>query len=634
MSVRSRSYKIIVQRDNKDLTTRVINLVGALGGGDQGQFLSKLTDDPLSFAWRDAVAPLASQIPTSETGVSVQDELDRLSSDLQVDSASEFFAITSGLTAGIRVSAKTGEAWDIVAAGAGQFNHPAASPTVGVNGISEESSLTLMGGKTSLPNNSSAFARAINRVFDEGGYGRVSIPSGRWLIGSKVSIPYRSAGSMIEGEGIYNGNVLTPSRIGGYTALMWSGPQGGTLLGGIGNLGTSIKRIAFCGQSSVGSPKAGILFHCEQDVTDAFGSGNGVLEQLAFSFADVGIQMGTVVTDHNCADWLMMRMSGYSLGTLMRVVNIQGVNYTLIQPSMVLSDRMLHLVSGGNVYITNAQIALSGGTGPEQWIFDLSLNDNRCHVDIRGLRLEQDCKQTLYAKGMGLIRITGYEEAQANQSVTMVKVEGPTVHIEDSRLITRSVDAPHFMVNNGTGGFNGKLFIAKTHFDVDTFDLNEWVRLTVGVSNPVQIRDSYYGQGGQFHIPFTNSHLEYGYVRHYLRTIDATANQNVLFDGGKTTRGVHNVCRLPVETVKTLEVTISAREVGGAQATASFKRRLVVSSSGSAATIVNIQTIGVDYNPAGWAAIISGSGTLRGINAQVTGAAETTIDWVCIISEL
>jgi len=481
-----------------------------------------------------------------------------------------------------------------------------------------------------IPNDSSSdylsIQKNIESVFD--GVGNIQLPSGKLYTDQSLELPFSSGGGIIRGNGAFAGNIQDSNRVGPFSTIVWTGEAGGTLLKGIGNLGQEFNGFAFVGRDTPSGSRAGILYHCQQDTSDAFGSGCGIMSNVAFYDADIGVQMGTDINDHNCADWYFERFTAGKCDIAFSVKNIQGLNYNFQSPNIDLCDSFITTERGGSVFVTNLQASRCDGTASDRYLLDFpQMGDNRSIHEIRGLRLEQGCKNIIRGGGIGSIHVTGYEEAQSNQSATMVNISGPSLHIDGGRIITKGLSTPHFYISRFSGGQNGSLFVNNVHFDTDTFNINEWVQVELNRSIPYKITNSRYGQSGNLLIPDQSSHLVYGTVRHYITTTDAS-NTYTLLDGGYRARGPHNICALPIDTVSTVEVTVTAKSTTGVYA--SFKRRVVATNTGgTTSVIINSQTIGTDYNPNSWGVLVEAT-SFGGLQVRVTGEAGLSIDWLSV----
>ena len=469
-----------------------------------------------------------------------------------------------------------------------------------------------------------AFQALIDAVFGGPLRGRPHFPAGFYRISRMIRLPTGPLGCTIEGDGA----MVAPPRlrhgIDNSTALVWDGVAGGTMIGGKGNMCYGLRDMALVGSMDAKAPRAGILYHCDQDRTNSNGSGVGLMEQVAFFDAAVAIRMGSAVDDGNCADWTFVRVSFGWCDIGLHVVDRQGLNYNLIGCSGLFCRSMVRMDAGGHFYATNLQITRCGGIGDDKWTLDFrELGDNAAIVSIDGLRIELDTKQALRAVG-GIVMLRGYEEAQAAQSCTMVDVSGGTLIVEGARLVSRSRESPHFRLSAGPGASRPKLYLRNVHFDVPQFCLDEWIRRDPGSNAIISLSGCTYGNAANpLPIAAVCNLLSEGRVALSGRT-EGAAPALLSIDGAPT-GDAGDAARLPDGCDALVTASIVGLPLGSADPIVIERRALVLGTG----------TRGVHSLEEGAAAAVGRRAAIvavgDAVSVRVEGVANRTIAWAATL---
>jgi Pectate lyase superfamily protein len=338
---------------------------------------------------------------------------------------------------------------------------------------------------------SGALQRLVDAIYSGNLKARLNLPAGKYHLASTIVVPYGVVG-VFEGDGCTDTLPWRRAVLGSATVLMWSGPEGGTLMGGIGNVSYSLRDLAFCGRTSKGAARAGILLHCRQDVTNSMGSGVSLIEQVTFADSAIAVQMGEESSDMNCADFTFIRPTFHTCDVGLLVLNKQGLNYTMIAPTGVHCKSLVTMRHGGHFFATNIQVAKSGSL-EEHWLLDFqALGDNADMVSIDGLRCEQSTRQALRCVG-GIVNVRAYEEGQNDQKCTMISAFGSQLTIDGARIVSGSSENPHFKLGRGPGGIPATLQLRAVHFDRESFNYREWIGNDEDILSIVQLKDCTYG---------------------------------------------------------------------------------------------------------------------------------------------
>ena len=189
--------------------------------------------------------------------------------------------------------------------------------------------------------------------------GQVYIPAGTYLV-SKTLIIEASRGLIIAGDGsrgFGTGAPVPPTIKDSSTALVWSGPDGGTLLETHWSGSGFFHDLALCGSSSpIDKPhtRAGILFHS----VSRSGGGNMINKMSNVSFCDAkfGIYMGGDKFLNNDSDVHYDSLTFFLLDTAFLSSHIQAVNYQFDWVFGLGCGTVFHFKEGGNAIINNAQL--------------------------------------------------------------------------------------------------------------------------------------------------------------------------------------------------------------------------------------------------------------------------------------
>lgn len=223
-----------------------------------------------------------------------------------------------------------------------------------------------------------------DRVSRNGGV--AYLPVGVYRINKTVRIsgmgPFR-----IEGEGY--GDWFNPTGSGFKcqpTRLLWTGPDGGTMLHIEKSIGQSIYNMQLDGNR-----KAGKLIHLTAE--PGWGTGNQRFERVVFRDSDVAIQCGAREDEFNNGDIVYDEVAFVGCNTGLRVVNHQSVNHYFHTLYIQHTGLALDFQRGGNLFVSG----WSGGT------FDLLLKvgyggPNAGIFHFLGGRPEMNGKTQRYAR--------------------------------------------------------------------------------------------------------------------------------------------------------------------------------------------------------------------------------------------
>ena len=204
-----------------------------------------------------------------------------------------------------------------------------------------------------------ALQAAIDAACSPSTAGQLYIPAGNYLV-SKTLIIESSTGLMISGDGsrgFGTGAPPPPPRSDSSTALVWAGPDGGTLLEQHWSGSGVFRDLSLCGSPSpIDKPhtRAGILFRS----VSRHGGGNMInkMSNVSFSDAKVGIYMGGDEFLNNDSDVHYNSLTFFFLDTAFLSTHLQAVNYQFDWVFGLGCGTVFHFKEGGNALINNAQL--------------------------------------------------------------------------------------------------------------------------------------------------------------------------------------------------------------------------------------------------------------------------------------
>ncbi|XHR31012.1 MAG: glycosyl hydrolase family 28-related protein [Chthoniobacteraceae bacterium] len=190
--------------------------------------------------------------------------------------------------------------------------------------------------------------------------GQLYIPAGDYLI-SKTLVIEGSRGLIVSGDGSRGFGTGVPrdgvNKKDSSTALIWIGPDGGTLLETRWSGAGSYRDLSFCGSPSpIDKPhgRAGILFRS----VSKKGGGNMLnkLSNISFCNAKTGIYMGGDDFLNNDSDVHYDSLTFFFLDQAFVSTHRQAVNYQFDWVFALGCGTVFHFQEGGNALINNAQL--------------------------------------------------------------------------------------------------------------------------------------------------------------------------------------------------------------------------------------------------------------------------------------
>jgi len=452
---------------------------------------------------------------------------------------------------------------------------------------------------------------------------RLFWPAGGYLITATITIPATSGGIVWDGSGAYSSNPYTTSRLGPQTILYWGGAAGGTMIQSTSTLGHAISNMTLVGRQSAAANRAGILIHSKWQA--GFANAHVHLTNVTCYDAAVAIQFADLSTDGNSSDSLFDMLTIFSCDTGLLVKNTQGLNFIFNLYGVDDCRRAVHFEEGGSLTINGVNLSNSGGTGSDEWCFKFdNFGDSSGNAQINNCRIEQNTQQILQAANLGSVQINGMYEAQADQNVTMFDLNGVSLTMRDSRLITNDTTNPCFMLEYGGGSQMPALVIEDSHLDVAAWVQNDWFGFDVNDRTSLFVNRCVYTDTRRTSVPFINSIPENGRVTHFVQTTDANIT-NVTLNG--ESGNAYNYMQIPTDTAWIADVYIVGKQLDGSVVGTFHRRASLKNIAGTTTQIGTTQTIGTDENAGGWSVALNVNDALDILRAQVTGLTSTTIDW-------
>ena len=209
-------------------------------------------------------------------------------------------------------------------------------------------------GKT---DDTAAIQSAIDKALDK--HYSVLIPGGIYLVSQTLKLE-KCTGLKIEGSscGGLRGNPFEPLDKGrwAYSALVWNGVKGGTMIESNGCGGILLQQLMLCGENlpTKNGNRAGKLIW----VKSPAGWGNMVnkFSGLTLSCAETGIQFGEKSSDFCASDAVFDFITVRQLNTAFKFVHDQGVDYLVNFIFGLACEKVFHFERGGNIQVNNAQL--------------------------------------------------------------------------------------------------------------------------------------------------------------------------------------------------------------------------------------------------------------------------------------
>lgn len=450
------------------------------------------------------------------------------------------------------------------------------------------------------------------------------------------------------------GKIGLPATAGGFPIgaaaffaapeFIWEGPAGGTMLKLDNMIGTAFLGIGFRGKPQLADTnQAALAVNVSSYNPGLPGSGGHLFDRCGFAFFDTVFKFGEgqqATGGGNCDTTTFRDVTFQSVGVVMLLTHQQNLVYNFEGTSSFLSTKTIVRTAaggsfggGGYFHISDLNANGCGGTGVDDWMFDLTGGSNiGTHKISRG-RLENNCKQVARLKGAYTeMLIEGLTEAQGNQSSTLFQVLGSSLTMIGGKLITRDATGanPTFVLGQDPSGGGGlpSVNLYRVKLDATTFNLSDWF----GTNSPNVIprfimRDCELASGQR--IPSFSTRIEDGLpVPLKAKTTSATVVGATLRNNGQTAR-FDNCVTIP-KGMHHLRVVVQAgTQTAGALTALRLRavRDVDVFYNGTTLTIVNTQTIGTDYNPDGLAFAINKNDARANMWVDCTGLASTNHYW-------
>jgi len=288
-----------------------------------------------------------------------------------------------------------------------------------------------------------AIAAASTNTGNTGGI--LYIPAGRYLI-TQTLVLNRPRGLIIQGEGSmgYCADFWYPYCT--QSVLIWGGAAGGTLMQASGAYSCSVRDLAFAGGSTAN--RAGILF-LAVSIT-GFGNMINHFENLSFSNAATGIQLGQNVSDTCDSDMSFSFVNFGNLDAAVRVKNDQGVDLLFNYSFASNCQKVFELERSGNIMVNNLQCSncplvvevLGGGRTCGTYLF----NNVRLESSDGGATSRCQLLRSYPVAGTAMIQFIGFQDVQylwyeniAAQSIPLCDVGPNSTVVFDTSIFNSYV---------------------------------------------------------------------------------------------------------------------------------------------------------------------------------------------------
>jgi len=198
-----------------------------------------------------------------------------------------------------------------------------------------------------VADDTTAIQNAINAAKVQTTGGEVLIPTGKYRV-TQTLVVSQAAGMIIRGEGCNSYNPTLPYD--SSTSIFWDGVAGGVVFKLDGIIGSTVVRdMTISGKNVARSnSKASTLIWVK--AMTGFGSMYGIIQNLDFNNAGVGVQMGELAGDACCAEYLFENIIFTSLDSGFKVCNSQGCNYTFSEVLANSCGIVYDFEQGGNFF--------------------------------------------------------------------------------------------------------------------------------------------------------------------------------------------------------------------------------------------------------------------------------------------
>jgi hypothetical protein len=465
----------------------------------------------------------------------------------------------------------------------------------------------------------------ITDICTRGNFGPV-LMAGEFRTGTTLTAPVGTCGMVFEGAGISVFHNTAPHAYGSPSVLAWSGVEGGAMFDMDGVLGFDFAHMTFLGRPSGVGSRAGYFWKAVYDPSS--GAGEATFDSCSFEDFDTVFKFGEGGTIGS-GGTVWQKCQASDCGVFLETTNNNAVGLSFNEFSgNRISTVMKGTEGGGGLSVRTMNLAQCNteATGTTGWLFDLNPGAGAGAILFDGIRIEQGTRHFLRVNQSGLVSVRGLEEPQDNTAQTLFKIEGATVIVCDSRLVSHDATNPTFLLSKGDGGAPGLLVLERVHFQVESWVFAEWIQWTdVNQHTNVVMRDCTYGSG-RLPLPNFDSRLVSGCARHVGQTTGASAVNSGF--SGNGVGSYYNTLLVPTDTAWGIFVNVLGRQTDGS-VVATFKRHATVKNVGGTVSIVgSVETIGTDINPSSWGGptVVVDTGR-AGIRTSLVGAAATTIDW-------
>lgn len=414
--------------------------------------------------------------------------------------------------------------------------------------------------------------------------------------------------------------------------MIWYGTLGGVMweFDSIG--GSALIGIAFRGRPTSGaSNRAGVGLNISQRGA-LVGSGLHLLERVTFNDLTTGVRFGDgqETSAGNCDTTTFRDVTFQSCDVAVDLTHQQNLVYNFEGTSAFISCKTaVRSTAGGYLNIADLNANNAGGTGPDEWMLDLSGGHYAGTHKVSRARLEAGCQQFLRTKSRYTdVLIEGLTEAQDSQDVTMFDLTGGQVTLIGGCLTTHSASAPTFNLkpDAGSGGLPS-VRLYGVRLDTPRFLYEEWFTHAAGAFPAVTMRDceNQYGQ----RIPSFSTRLEDGLpVPLRAVTTDGTTDVTTTLLNNGLDQRADNCCAIGAGAYRVRMTLIGTTGTGGVAALqVRLTREADVVHDGTTITMSTPDVIGTDFNPDSLVCSFNAVQSYKYIRAVVRGKAATTIQW-------
>jgi hypothetical protein len=288
-------------------------------------------------------------------------------------------------------------------------------------------------------NDSGLIQNAINQACDRNNLGDVILDVGKFYIKDTINIP-NTTGFALIGQGQMHADTRITGHWGSVTELIWIGEPNKPMINLIGSSAATIKDMTLYGRSQyLSGPQTSSLIHCKPQ--DGFDNSNHQFENLTFIDSDIGIRMGDVQFNPNCADCVYTKLSFLHCNTAFKTENDQSVNHHFRMINADSCKSVIWAKYGGNINVFGGSFTACGGSGLDDWIIRIDhAAQNNAVSSFNNIRFEYLSNQFIKIGPYNHININDCNECNGLPNNRFAEVNGGRLIIRGTLLQSSGPD--------------------------------------------------------------------------------------------------------------------------------------------------------------------------------------------------